>query len=108
MKRFSLHSQKYMKVSLDSKGVIPAEGKNNVAQLLLLCSKIGIRCFVLFDADVNYTNDAGAHTETNKAFHALLGQTPDKRPKSKCYEVFDEVPQLEGEWLAVPVGAPLP
>jgi len=78
----------HKKLSLDSQGVsiISAEGKTNVAPLLVLYSQLGIRTFVIFDGDGNEKKDEDAHTDTNKALLALLGQTAQERPKSAVYE----------------------
>lgn len=76
----------YKRVSLDSQGVaiIPAEGKTNIPNLLVLYTKLGIRTFALFDGDAS--DDGAAHTDTNKALLSLLEQEPKDRPETQIFE----------------------
>lgn len=74
--------------SLDSSGisVIPAGGKTKVLPLLLLYRQLGIKCYMIFDADGNKASDRDAQTEYNEALLKAISEAPYKRPLTRIYD----------------------
>ncbi len=76
---------RYKKVSLDGAGIsiIPAEGKTKLPSLFALYSLLGIKVYLVFDADGSQPDDTKAHTDYNKALLGMIGEPPEARPKTK-------------------------
>jgi hypothetical protein len=53
--------------------VIPADGKSNILQLLIIAQELAIPCFVIFDADGQDAKHRAEHERDNKRLIETLG-----------------------------------